>query len=85
MIVLCEYTKNYLTIQFNKLILYVNYISKTFCFKRLYTWRNKGAWLIYLHLPLALPYRTIELEGCLESLTSTLLGLYPGKRKLREN
>lgn len=43
-----------------------------------------GAWLIYLHLPLTLPYRATYLEGCLEIFTSTLLGLYPGKRQPRE-
>ena len=39
-------------------------------------WRNRGPWLIYLHLPLALPCRTKDLGSCLESFTSILLSLY---------
>ena len=31
---------------------------------------------MYLHLPLALPYRTKDLGSCFKSLTSILLNLY---------
>lgn len=58
-------------------------IWKPFFFKKVML-RETGARLTVLHLPLALP-TTIDLEGCLESFTCTVLGLlYPGKRKSGE-
>ena len=76
---LCEYTKPHLIVHLNGWILCsVSYNLKDIVLG------ETGAWLTYLHPSWSLPYRATDLEGCWESFTCTLSGVYPGTRKLRE-